>query len=183
MIMNKVIHIAFNQKDIENTIKKLENLNKELKNFDDKLIKEIAYDGLTKLDTLYAITPYQPNVSAINTSVNKTTLGYSIVATGKDVIYEEFGTGDIGESNPHPEKAEYPLNDYNSGKTIRDANEYSAEHGITSGKYWTYKKDGTIYYTQGIPAGKQFFDTRNYIQKEGIKKAKDKLVGDMLSKL
>lgn len=183
MTMNKVVNIAFNQKDIGDVIKKLENLNKDLKNLDDKLIKEIAYDGLTKLDMLYANTPYQPNVSDIETHVDKTTLGYTIVATGKDVVYEEFGTGDIGESNPHPEKNEYPLNDYNSGRTIRPANEYSSEHGITSGKYWTYKKDGTIYYTQGIPAGKQFFNVRNYIQEEGIKKAKDKLVGDMLSKL
>lgn len=181
--MNKTVHITFNQKSISKMISKLETLNTDIKDFPEKLAHEIAYDGLTHLDLLYASTPYQPNVSDIETSVKKTILGYSINATGKDVIYEEFGTGDIGESNPHPEKSEYPLNDYNSGRTIRDANEHSAKHGITSGKYWTYKKDGTIYYTQGIPAGKQFFNTRNYIQEEGIKKAKDKLVGDMLSKL
>lgn len=181
--MNKVVNIAFNQKDILNAIKKLETLDKDIKNLGDELVKEIAYDGLTKLDMFYANTPYQENVDNIDTKVEKTQLGYNIVGTGKDIIYEEFGTGDIGQSNSHPEKSDYPLDEYNSGATIREANENSAKHGITSGKYWTYEKNGTIYYTQGIPAGKQFYNTRNYIQDEGIKKAKDKLVGDMLSKL
>lgn len=183
MIMNKTVHIDFNQKSISDLISKLEVIHSDMKNYPDKLAKEIAYDGLTHLDMLYASTPYQPNVGDIETRVRRTVNGYSIVASGQDVIYEEFGTGDMGEQNSHPEKSEYNLNDYNSGRTIRNANEYSAQHGITSGKYWTYVRDGNLYYTQGIPAGKQVFNTRNYIIDEGIKKANDKLVGDIISKL
>lgn len=190
MIMNKTIHVNFNQKDISDLISKLETLHSDIKDYPEKLTKEIAYDGLTHLDMLYASTPYQNNVGDINTRVRKTLNGYSIIASGQDVIYEEFGTGDMGEQNSHPEKSEYNLNDYNSGSTIRSVSNQSVstiqklnEHNITSGKYWTYVRDGQLHYTQGIPAGKQVFNTRNYIIEEGIKKANDKLVGDMLSKL
>lgn len=190
MIMNKNIKVAFNQKNISDLISMLERLNTNIKNYPDKLTKEVAYDGLTHLDTLYANTPYQKNIDDIHTSVRKKAFGYSIVSSGKDVIYEEFGTGDMGEQNKHPEKSEYSLNDYNSGKTIREVSKQSEktreklkEHNIHSGKYWTYVRDGKLEYTQGISAGKQIFDTRNYIIDEGIKKAHDKLVGDMLSKL
>lgn len=189
-MMNKNIKIEFNQKNISDLISTLERLNTNIKSYPEKLTKEIAYDGLTHLDMLYAITPYQSNVGDIHTSVRKKPFGYSIVSSGQDVIYEEFGTGDMGEQNKHPEKSEYSLKDYNSGETIRDVSKQSEKtkerlkgHGIVSGKYWTYKRDGKVEYTQGIPAGKQIFDTRNYIIKEGIKKAHKELVGDVLSEL
>lgn len=181
--MNRVVKVPFTENGINDIIKRLEKLNKNMSDLGMDLAREIAYDGLSELNKQYANTPYQPNSDTINTSVERSVKSYSIVASGKSVIYDEFGTGDIGASNSHPEKSEYPLNDYNSGKTIRNANEHSAKHGITSGKYWTYEKDGQIYYTQGIPAGKQMYNTRNYIINEGIKKAKDKVVGDLLSKL
>lgn len=181
--MNKVVKISLNNDDITKAIEKLKNLKSNINDLPDKIAKEVAYDALTYLDIQYADTPYNENIDSINTYVEKTEKGYNVIASGKDVIYAEFGTGDLGEQNPHPEKSEYDLNDYNSGKTIRDANEHSAKHGINSGKYWTYKKNDTIYYTQGIPAGKQVFNTRNYILNEGIEKARKKLVGDLLSKL
>lgn len=182
-MMNKVISINLDSDDITKAIQKLNNLKNGLNDLPDKIAKEAAYDALDYLDDRYANTPYDANIDHIDTYVERTEKGYRVVASGKDVIYAEFGTGDMGEQNPHPEKSKYGLNDYNSGETIRDANEHSAEHGINSGKYWTYKKNDTIYYTQGISAGKQVFDTRNYILNEGIEKARKKLVGDLLSKL
>ncbi len=182
-MMNKVVNMNLNSKDIEKLIKKLETLKKDLSNAPNEIAREAAYDARTFLDLEYADTPYNENIDNIETDVGATNKGWRVSAKGKDVIYAEFGTGDLGQQNPHPEKNEYPLNDYNSGKTIRNANEYSAQHGITSGKYWTYKKNDTIYYTNGIPAGKQVFNTRNYILNEGLDKAAKKVIGDALSKL
>ena len=102
-----------------------------------------------------------------------------LYAYGKDVVYEEFGTGDRGEQNQHPVKSRYNLNDYNSGRTIRkvdDVPEGSPEKedldtiGISSGKYWTYNKDGTVYYTQGVPSGQEMWKTRNYLLNNSIQK-------------
>lgn len=181
--MNKIVKIPFTESSINDIIQRLEELDKNIPDLANDIAKEVVYDGLSELNKQYANTPYQPNSDEIKTDVEKTVTGYRLIASGKSVLYDEFGTGDIGAANRHPEKSNYSLNDYNSGETIRNANEHSAEHGITSGKYWTYKKDGQIYYTQGIPAGKQMYNTRNYIIDEGIKKAKDKVVGDVLSKL
>lgn len=181
--MNKVVELSLDPKSIDNLIKKLQVVRKDLNGLPNQIAKEAAYDARTFLDLEYANTPYNDNVDDIETDVGATEKGWRVMAKGKDVIYAEFGTGDLGEQNPHPEKNEHSLNPYNSGKTIRNANEYSAQHGITSGKYWTYKKNDTIYYTNGIPAGKQVFNTRNYVIEQGLSKAIKKAVGDTLSKL
>lgn len=181
--MNKVVNIPLDSTEIDKVIAKLLNVKKDLKDAPERIAREAAYDALTYLDIQYAETPYDDNIDNIDTYVERTAEGYRIVASGKDVVYAEFGTGDLGQQSPHPEKSKYALNDYNSGETIRDANEHSAEHGIISGKYWTYEKNGTIHYTQGIPAGKQVFNTRNYVLNEGLDKAIKKVVGDSLSKL
>jgi len=181
--MNKVVTVSLDSQEINQLIERLNNFKSNISESADKIARETAYNALTYLDMQYAETPYNENVEDINTYVEKTADGYKVVASGKDVIYAEFGTGDLGEQNPHPEKDMYSLNPYNSGETIRDANEHSAAHGITSGKYWTYKKNDVIYYTQGIPAGKQMFNTRNYVLKEGLNKSIKKVVGDALSKL
>lgn len=173
MTMNKSLHINFNANDINNAIAKLERLDTEIKNLPKKLIQEIAIDGLDYLNSLYSATQFDENSGDINTSVKETSSGYAIIASGKDILYEEFGTGEIGKENPHPEKSEYPLNDYNSGNFVKSHVNKNGRH------YWFYKGK----YYEGIPSGKQIFNTRNYILNNGIKKAHDRLVGDMLSKL
>lgn len=171
MIMNKSLTVNFDPQDISRLIAELEIIDKQFKKLPVDIAKEVAYDGLTKLDMLYAINTGH-DTGDIHTRVEETMNGYKIVAEGKDVLYEEFGTGEVGKDNPHPDKAEYPLNDYNSGPIVSTHINKAGRH------YWFH--DGV--YTEGIPAGKQFFDTRNYIITEGIKKAHDKLVGDILSK-
>ena len=185
MIMIKNVKVSLDANEISQMITKLQQLKKDVKSLPNELTKQVALDGLRYLDLQYAITPNDDNVGDITTEVIQTNDGHAIIASGHDVIYLEFGTGDIGQANPHPEKNKYELNAYNSGETIRDANEHSAKHGITSGKYWTYKREGMDKpkYTQGIPAGKQMFNTRNHIISESVKKVNEKLVGDMLSKL
>lgn len=183
--MNKKT-IRISTTDINNTIKSLEKLSDSLKSLETEIPMEIAQLGLNYLNQQYASTPYDENIGNINTSISKTINGYNILASGKDVIYAEFGTGDKGESSPHKEKSKYGLNDYNSGKYIRKVNPNNtklSEHGITSGKYWTYSKDGEIIYTQGIPAGMQMFNTGNYLRGEAIKNILDTKARDLLSKL
>lgn len=170
--MNKSLKINFDAQSISKLIADLEVVNDKFKKLPMEIAKEVAYDGLTKLDMLYA-THTGHDVGDINTRVEETINGYRIVAEGKDVLYEEFGTGEIGKDNPHPDKSDYPLNDYNSGPIVSTHINKNGRH------YWFYKGE----YNEGIPAGKQFFDTRQYIIDEGIKKAHDKVVGDLLSKL
>lgn len=65
---------------------------------------------------------------------------YRVHAVGTHVIYDEFGTGQLGLESPHPEKDRYGLDDYNSGASIRYDNNGRG--------FWIFKR-----ITYGVPAG------------------------------
>lgn len=169
--MNKIINIALNPDDISSAIKKLQTLEKNWNKLPDKITKEIAEDGLNMLNSFYAVSNMGTDTD-IETTIEKITNGYAIVGSGEEILYEEFGTGEEGVASPHPDKSKYPLNDYNSGPIVSTHKDKAGYH------FWYY--NGINY---GIPSGQQFYNTRKYILNTGIKKAKDKIVGDMLSKL
>ena len=180
--MSKNKSIGLDIKQIGDLIKSLNTLSKTLEKMPNELVNELGALGLEKLNEKYSQRKQDENITDINTSIKPSENRCNILSQGKDVIYEEFGTGDKGKGNPHPDKSKYNLNDYNSGKYIRNANESSAQHGITDGKYWTYKKDGDIKYTQGVPSGKEMFETSNY-WKETIPDVLKKKASDVLSKV
>lgn len=77
----------------------------------------------------------------------KTSSGYRVVVSGPQVLYDEFGTGDQGLMQPHPEKSKYDLQKYNSGEFI---------HTSPNGNhYWSYYSDklGRYISSDGVPAG------------------------------
>lgn len=169
MKMSK-ININIGSTDVDKLIKALNNLQKDLQLHADNIAKDVSEKGLKYLDRQYMSSANRndPNIDidSIRTNVEKTNNGYRIIAKGRDVIYEEFGTGDEGQKHQHPRKSSYTLDAYNSGKYIRSVNpdnETLKSKGITTGKYWTYKQNGTTMYTQGVRAGKEMWNTRNYI--------------------
>ena len=183
--MNKTKRIQISTKDINELISSLEMVSKDIENLRDELPFTIATQGLAFLNKQYAQTPQDENITDVNPGVVKSENGYAIISEGRDVIYAEFGTGDKGKERPHQEKSKYGLNDYNSGEHIRDVNpnnEWLASQGITSGKYWTYEKNGKINATQGVPAGMQMFKTSNYLR-ENMKEFLEEKASDVLSKV
>lgn len=184
--MNRVKKIQISSNDINELISGLETLSSEIKQMSMDIPLQVAHQGLTYLDKQYANTPDDENITDITTSVGKTANGYAILSSGYDVIYAEFGTGDEGQNRPHKEKSKYGLKGYNTGEHIREvseSNEKLASKGITSGKYWTYEKDGKIIYTQGIPAGMQMFNTSNELRSNIIKKVLEEKGRDAISKV
>lgn len=174
-------NVVIDETNVKDVIKAFEhilhNIEKYAMETDEKLIKESKH----YLDNQYAKRFMDNNITDIHTRYEKTDDGYKLIAEGSDVIYEEFGTGDRGEQSPHPDKSKYNLNDYNSGITIRSTNRLSEEkqeeHDIFPGKYWTYKKneDSDVEYTQGVPAGKEMWDTRNHMINKLIPKLNKEL--------
>lgn len=173
--MNK---ISVDIDDIGKIVKALEELYKDLEKATNEITKDIADEGLSYLNKQYTNMYSDPNLTDINTEIRSDKDGYKIVSYGDDVVYAEFGTGDEGEKTPHPDKSKYSLDAYNSGPYIRDVSSldkdsYTSEDlekiGITSGKFWYYEKDGVGYYTQGVPAGKQMFNTFNHLRDKSIK--------------
>ena len=171
--------IIVDETNIKDVIKALKELLNDVDNISNETLREIATKGETYLNARYVSRFKDPNITDISTNTKKDQNGYILEAIGKDVVFEEFGTGDEGASHPHPNKSAYGfLNDYNSGSEIKNVSDYDEnsyiyddlkEFGITSGKFWRYSKDGSvIYYTQGVPAGKEMWDTRNYLLKNEI---------------
>lgn len=83
---------------------------------------------------------------------------YAIVSDSDHTAFVEFGTGQVGQSQPYP----YPYPDgvsweYNMGATIFE---------IHDGQYgWYYPlDDGTWRFTQGMPARPFMFETANELQ-------------------
>ena len=101
---------------------------------------------------------------------------------GKNAVYDEFGTGTQGESNPHPMKGNFDLNPYNSGP-------YIFYNQFASAYQWYYRPmAGKPYFTEsglteGIPSGKQMYNTLQHIYsikrditKKHLDEAMDELV-------
>lgn len=177
--MNKQINVNFSPKGVQEAIELLNTIYSDLQKIPDKLAEEIAKDGAEYLQQQYDNRDYgvfmknerleQPTIQ-----VNKITNGWEIRASGKDILYDEFGTGEQGKASGYDkeERAKYNLNDYNSGPVVSTHINKYGRH------YWFYNG----HYTEGIPAGKQFFNTRNYIIDEGARKVARRLVGEILSK-
>lgn len=175
--MSKRIEVTLD--NVDSVISSLEKLEKNIDWMTQMLVTEILEDGVEYAKKQYAAREHDPNITDINVDYNTKDMSGEIQAYGKDVVYEEFGTGDRGEQQQHPVKSKYNLNDYNSGPTIRNvsdvlegslAKEDLDTIGISSGKYWTYKKNGTVYYTQGVPSGQEMWKTRNYLLNNSIQK-------------
>jgi len=172
------ISINVDETNIKNVITAFKDMLDNLDDEVDKAMVEVMTKGEGFLNAQYVSRVKDPNITDISTSWSKKDNEYELKASGKDVVYEEFGTGDRGEQNPHPVKSKYDLNDYNSGSFILDVEDVGnqemldilSENGITSGKFWSYTKHGESHLTQGVPAGQEMWDTRNYLIKDVIPK-------------
>lgn len=172
--MVKVKSIGIDVGDINSLIKDLKKLSQNVKRLPDEVCREIAELGKEFLDDEYsqAQTDQTIDVSTINTNVLKVENGYQIQASGKDVLYEEFGTGEYGKALPHPEKEKYNLNDYNSGPIVSTHINKYGRH------YWFYKG-----YSEGNPSGAEMYNTATFLKNKGIKDVLEKKASDVLSKV
>lgn len=103
----------------------------------------------------------------------------SVALNGSNAVYYEFGTGEEGASNPHPTKDNFGLNPYNSGPFVSTHVSKAGRHYwfVPKGRYTpnTYVKNGG--YTEGIPAGKQMYNTAQHLHSVKYNIIKDELNG------
>lgn len=184
--MKKKIKIDLSTNSIEKLIEKLQEFQKNISNADEKIVDKLSELGLQEIQNNYSQTGYKDGNEDVGFFQVGSKTKRKIGVSGTQVLYNEFGTGTLGAESPHPEKDNYGLNAYNSGKTIRKNGKSSSnatDRGIPEGAlYWTYIKNGQKYYTQGIPAGKQVYNAKKVIEEQKEKIIKE-VVGDALSKL
>lgn len=184
--MSIEININLSKNELKGFIKNLKKFKSSIKQIDKNAIEDLKEVGLTEIQSSISNSNYEDS-EPINTLRRKDAIGIQ----GAQALYDEYGTGTVGENNPHPNK-DSSLNPYNSGKTIRpNPGIPSSGVGITeaskqgiplNGLYWTYKHNGKKIYTQGRPAGKHVYKASSKIKKEA-KKIIKKRVGEILSKL
>lgn len=159
--MQKTIRTHLSEKGINQWIKSIENYEKLMDEAARNIVDDLAKFGAKKMKNIHNQAKFEsetPMEFKIEGDEYKKTVSMS----GQQALYEEFGTGTMGEQNPHPIKDSFELNAYNSGKTIRKASANTSQKtGIKEGDlYWTYRdSNGQKVYTQGIPAFKPGYDS------------------------
>lgn len=189
----KKIKVELSTNGIKDLLNKINKLKSDLNNIDEEIVDDMAKFTEQQISKNISTTAYKDGNEDITTFIDKKDKKRVIVGMkGTQAVYNEFGTGTIGENSPHENrnKAKGNLNWYNTGVTIRTnvnpngSASLNTENPIPlNGLYWTYiDRNGIKHYTQGIPAGKQVFNASISLRdkKKDIIKKK---VSDALSKL
>lgn len=172
----KTIKVPLSASGIEELVKKLTQLKKDLKKASEKSVEDMAELCEKQIINNYAASPYTDGNDDAKFVKEKDGKKIIVGVQGSQVLYREFGTGTEGLNAPHPIKSKYNLKGYNSGEKIR----VNSKNGEL---YWIYKdKSGNAVYTQGIPAGKEVYNAAVILKGKKLSIIK-KRVGEALSKL
>lgn len=181
----KVINVKLSNQDLNDLLKKINNLKSNLKESETKIKNNLADYAKNEIDNNISSTQFKDGNDDVKTFIENHDNKVKVGMRGSQVLYDEFGTGTQGESNPHPLKNNFGLAGYNTGRKIRKASvKVNEKTGIPIGtKYWTYKnKQGETVFTTGIPAGKQVFNAAMSLRNKKMQIVKQE-VSDALSKL
>lgn len=169
-------------KDIDDLMKSVDSIVKD--NIDKipiQIVDELVTLGKAKAEELNAAAPHSnTEIPKVYSKITENSLKGYIVLQGESAVYDEFGTGEKGADDAHPLKNNFGLNPYNSGPFVsKHISETTGRH------YWFYPKMAGVepYYdfikeegrkptgfTEGIPSGKQMYNTSVYLQqiKQGV---------------
>lgn len=139
---------------------------------------EIARVQIADLDAIFTGELIQSLHTEYKDS-SKFGAAFAVVTDSLHACFVEFGSGQVGQNSPYP----YPFPegvswDYNTGKTIRQAEHDIVIHGdvfVKAGEYfWTYMgDDGKVHITKGLPSRPFMYLTSLELQKEIVKTAQE----------
>lgn len=153
---------------IDNVVKSIDELISDVKNIDSKIDKIV--DNSKNIASNIFLTA--PNTSNATTTVNvdKGNHRWTIIASGTDVLFIEFGTG-ITYPDIHPlaSKMGYTRGGYKQGKGKYSSWNFVSQDSI-SGGYVTPMRSisgsGTMYSTHGQPASMPMYKALQNIETE-----------------
>ena len=177
----KSIRVVLSKKSLAKLQKDMETLQKKLEQLPAKLVDETSDFCLNEMQKNYADSIVEAGtVMSFTKTGTETSKKVSMVGT--QAIYHEYGTGTVGEQNPHPNKEGKGLKGYNTGKTIRPVTPSASDrYGFTEGElYWTYKDaNGNWKGTQGIASQKVVYNSAQETKKH-LKKIISKATKELL---
>lgn len=168
--------------DVTRLINELEYLSDTIDTAGETIVDKLVDAGVEKAKELNAIAPKSGlGNNYIYGKHAKRGEGGHVVMQGDDAVFDEFGTGEEGASDPHPLAGVInfsmpPYSGYITGPVVsKNINPETGKH------FWYYKpmagkpyfkEDG---YTEGIPSGKQMYNTLQYLRKQKSKIASNEI--------
>lgn len=146
----KIISVELNTKSINNAIKELDRYKKEFLAKEKQLLEKLSMIGVQEASVRFTTAMYD-GVNDVQVSLDKTSNGYAIIASGQAVAFIEFGSGVYHNTsepypNPRPEGI-VGIGEYGQGKGKRRAWFYKGEPG-TNGEL----QNNGVVKTRGNPA-------------------------------
>ena len=89
----KTITATLSPSSIDRMIKQLEGYKKRFETLCDRFMKALAETGVVAATQEYAMDDAHPDDPPIQVTVTETDKGYSVTASGKQVVFVEFGAG------------------------------------------------------------------------------------------
>lgn len=156
--------ITLSKASIKNAIDALDFLKDNIKVANEDIVETLVGIGFKTASDINESSPQSglTKSEVIQKITEAKTKGY-VALVGPGAIYDEFGTGDEGASDPHPMKNDFPLNPYNSGPTIfynQSIGKNQWHYGPMAGK--PYFTDTGL--TSGIPSGKQIYNASKEVR-------------------
>lgn len=165
---------------INSLITKLRSINGTIRHAQFGITEELIEKGVKKGDIYNNRAVRSGTNKSVVTSIKAKRNSFEnvvfggVVLNGEHAIFEEFGTGEVGKEDPHPQSGTLSFvvppeySGYITGSFVRThINKYGRHywfHRPMAGKNAYFQRNG---YTEGIPSGKQMYNTAKYLH--GIK--------------
>lgn len=163
--MSKILkHIEFDlsKQGLDYAIRELRLFQKQLVESMNDLIRRLADEGADvariQVASMEAVDTGELEHSIYGYYDPQTRIGY-VIAGAAHAFYVEYGTGQIGEANPHPapETANW---EYNIGPTIG----INPNHPEWGEGWWYPGDDGHPHWTSGQPSRPFMFNTLQWLE-------------------
>ena len=160
----KSIHMELSTQSINNAIREIREFRRQLRETCLELVEELTMEGaeIAKMQvaSMEAVDTGELEQSIQGLFFPSERCGF-VIAECPYAIYVEYGTGIVGEANPHPEAA---------GNWDYDVN----GHDIQG---WVYKsdKDGKFHWTVGYISRPFMYNTLRWLEEAAPNRMSDKL--------
>lgn len=157
-------NIDFSEKGLDELLNKI--------NKSTESIKEACYETIEEIseEKVNEINQNKYHMQKKETVMNEEKVSGGFQSTTKQDIYQEFGTGIIGQQKSHPKSS-----GYKTSHNIKRHNIATGEIQNIETDYWVYYKDGTFHSTKGQPAKKKIWEAKEEIESNFTKRISNKI--------
>lgn len=176
------VRINLSSQSIDSAIKQLQDYRDDLDRKAKEITRRLAAIGMNYAQVAFDNAAYD-GIKENDVSVFPTENGYAVVASGKTVLFIEFGAG-VTYPDSHPQAAEFGMmhGTYGKGNGKKETWGFYGDEPGTNGEF-VRKKDGSlkephVILTHGNPAALPMYNAEQEIRSNIAKIVKEVFSGD-----